>query len=98
MNEQEEFAMNEQEEFATMTMVEKINKIDSVIETDIRGFLQKDNGDVELLNVTERHEYLMVYVEYQGACVSCESAGNTLASIEKILCQRLADNIRVISL
>jgi len=90
--------MTEQEEFANMTMVEKINKIDQVIEEKIRGFLQKDNGDIELLNVTERHEYLMVYVEYQGACVSCESSGNTLASIEKLLRQFLADNIRVISL
>ena len=90
--------MTEQEEFANMTMVEKINKIDQVIEERIRGFLQKDNGDIELLNVVERHEYLMVYVEYQGACVSCESSGNTLSSIETILTGMLADNIRVISL
>ncbi|CAA6801343.1 MAG: Iron-sulfur cluster assembly scaffold protein IscU/NifU-like [uncultured Sulfurovum sp.] len=90
--------MTEQEEFANMTMVEKINTIDKVIEENIRGFLQKDNGDVELLNVVERHEYLMVYVEYQGACVSCESSGNTLASMETILQRMLAPNIRVISL
>ena len=90
--------MTEQEEFSKMTMVEKINKIDQVIEEKIRGFLQKDNGDIELLNVVERHEYLMVYVEYQGACVSCESSGNTLSSIENILTNLLADNIRVISL
>jgi Fe-S cluster biogenesis protein NfuA len=90
--------MTEQEEFSNMTMVEKINKIDQVIEDKIRSFLQKDNGDIELLNVVERHEYLMVYVEYQGACVSCESSGNTLSSIENILTSMLADNIRVISL
>ncbi|HIP50638.1 MAG TPA: NifU family protein [Campylobacterales bacterium] len=90
--------MTEQEEFINMTMVEKINKIDQVIEEKIRGFLQKDNGDIELLNVVERHEYLMVYVEYQGACVSCESSGNTLSSIEKLLRQILSDDIRVISL
>jgi len=90
--------MTEQEEFTNMTMVEKINTIDKVIEEKIRGFLQKDNGDIELLNVTERHEYLMVYVEYQGACVSCESSGNTLSSIENILRNMLSDDIRVISL
>ena len=89
--------MTEQEEFTNMTMVEKINTIDKVIEEKIRGFLQKDNGDIELLNVTERHEYLMVYVEYQGACVSCESSGNTLSSIENILRNMLSDDIRVIS-
>ncbi|CAA6825008.1 MAG: Iron-sulfur cluster assembly scaffold protein IscU/NifU-like [uncultured Sulfurovum sp.] len=90
--------MTDQKEFNDMTMVDKINTIDKVIEDKIRGFLQKDNGDIELLNVVERHEYLMVYVEYQGACVSCESSGNTLSSIETILRTTLADNIRVISL
>lgn len=90
--------MSEQEEFQAMTLVERINKIDQIIEDKIRGFLQRDNGDIELLNVVERHEYLMVYVEYQGACVSCESSGNTLSSIENILRTTLADNIRVISL
>ena len=90
--------MTEHEEFDNMEMVDKINTIDKVIEEDIRGFLQKDNGDIELLNVVERHEYLMVYVEYQGACVSCESSGNTLTSIENVLQRRLANNIRVISL
>lgn len=90
--------MTEHEEFANMPMVEKINTIDKVIEENIRGFLQKDNGDIELINVAERHEYLMVYVEYQGACVSCESSGNTLTSIQNVLQRRLADNIRVISL
>jgi len=89
--------MTEQEEFANMTMVEKINKIDSVIEEHIRGFLQKDNGDVELVNVVERYDYLMVYIEYQGACVSCESSGNTLVQIENILQRMLAENIRVIT-
>lgn len=89
--------MTEQEQFANMTMVEKINKIDSVIEEHIRGFLQKDNGDVELVNVVERYDYLMVYIEYQGACVSCESSGNTLVQIENILQRMLAENIRVIT-
>ncbi|CAA6809722.1 MAG: Iron-sulfur cluster assembly scaffold protein IscU/NifU-like [uncultured Sulfurovum sp.] len=89
--------MTEQEKFANMTLVEKINAIDQTIEEKIRGFLQKDNGDVELVNVVERFDYLMVYVEYQGACVSCESSGNTLASMETILQRMHADNIRVIS-
>lgn len=87
----------QQEAFANMTMTEKINAIDKVIDEHIRGFLQNDNGDLELINVAERYEYLMVYVEYQGACVSCESSGNTLVSIENILQRMLADNIRVIT-
>lgn len=89
--------MTEKEAFANMTMTEKINTIDKVIDEQIRGFLQRDNGDVELVNVVERYEYLMVYVEYQGACVSCESSGNTLVSMENILQNKLADNIRLIT-
>lgn len=87
----------QQEQFAKMTMTEKINTIDKVIDEQIRGFLQNDNGDVELVNVVERYEYLMVYVEYQGACVSCESSGNTLVSMENILQRQLAPNIRLIT-
>ncbi|HHD75469.1 MAG TPA: NifU family protein [Campylobacterales bacterium] len=87
----------QQEQFAKMTMTEKINAIDKIIDEQIRGFLQKDNGDVELVNVVERYEYLMVYVEYQGACVSCESSGNTLVSMENILQRTLAENIRLIT-
>jgi Fe-S cluster biogenesis protein NfuA len=89
--------MTEQEQFEQMTLTEKINTIDKVIDEQIRGFLQQDNGDVELVNVAERYEYLMVYVEYQGACVSCESSGNTLVSMENILRNKLADNIRLIT-
>jgi len=89
--------MTEQDEFANMTLTEKINKIDKVIDEQIRGFLQNDNGDVELVNVAERYDYLMVYVEYQGACVSCESSGNTLVSMENILQRQLAPNIRLIT-
>jgi Fe-S cluster biogenesis protein NfuA len=89
--------MTTPEEFENMTMTEKINTIDQVINDKIRPFLHKDNGDLELLNVVVRHEYLMVYIEYQGACVSCESSGGTLVQIENLL-RELADNIRVISL
>ncbi|MDQ7083535.1 MAG: NifU family protein [Sulfurovum sp.] len=90
--------MTEQEEFENMTFVQKINKIDQVIEDKIRSFLIKDNGDIDLLNVEERDGSLLVYVEYQGACVSCESSGNTLSSIENILQRMLAGNIKVISI
>ncbi len=89
--------MTTPEEFAKMSMTEKINTIDQVINEKIRPFLHRDNGDVELLNVVERYDHLMVYIEYQGACVSCESSGGTLVQIENIL-RELADNIRVISL
>lgn len=90
--------MNEREAFATMTLVQKINTIDKIIEEKIRDFLVQDNGDLELINVEEKNDFLIVYIEYQGACVSCESSGNTLSSIENILQRMLSDTIRVVSI
>ena len=90
--------MSQREEFQNMTLVQKINTIDKVIEDNIREFLVKDNGDMDLINVVEKNDLLLVYIEFQGACVSCESAGGTEASIENILQRMLADNIRVLSL
>ena len=89
--------MTTQEDFKNFTLVQKINAIDAVIEDKIRDFLQKDNGDLELVNVEEKNGLLLVYVEYQGACVSCDSAGNTHQSIENILQRMLAENIKVLT-
>jgi NifU-like protein len=86
------------EAFPTMTMVQKINMIDSIIEKNIRPYLLQDNGDVDLVNVEEKNDFLVVYLEYQGACVSCESSGNTLGSIENILQRMLSDTIRVVTI
>lgn len=89
--------MSEQEDFQNMTLVQKIDSIDKTIEESIRGFLVKDNGDLDLINVEEKNGFLMVYIEYQGACVSCPSSGGTLMSIQNILQRKLSDDIRVIS-
>ena len=89
--------MTTQEDFKNFTLVQKINTIDAVIDEKIREFLQKDNGDLDLINVEEKNGLLLVYVEYQGACVSCDSAGNTHKSIENILQRMLSEDIRVLA-
>jgi Fe-S cluster biogenesis protein NfuA len=89
--------MNEYENFNAMTLVEKIDLIDKTIEENIRSFLIKDNGDLDLINVEEKNDFLMVYIEYQGACVACPSSGGTLMSIQNILQRKLSDDIRVVS-
>ena len=90
--------MTEREEFQNATLVQKINTIDRVIEENIREFLVKDNGDMELVNVVEQNGLLLVYIEFQGACVSCESSGGTHKSIETILQRMLSDDIRVLTI
>jgi len=89
--------MNEYEKFKAMTLVEKIDLIDKTIEENIRSFLIKDNGDLDLINVEEKNDFLMVFIEYQGACVACPSSGGTLMSIQNILQRKLSDDIRVVS-
>lgn len=89
--------MTEQEKFATMTLVQKINTIDKIIDEHIREFLVKDNGDLDLIDVVERNGALIVYIEYEGACADCSSSGTTRQTIETILQRMLAENIRVLS-
>ena len=89
--------MSDRENFPNMTLVQKINIIDKIIEENIREFLQKDNGDMDLLNVVEQNDLILVYIEFQGACTSCDSSSGTHKSIENILQRMLADNIRVLT-
>lgn len=89
--------MTEQENFKVMTLVQKINTIDKVIEDNIREYLVKDNGDMDLLNVVEQNGLILVYIEFQGACTSCDSSSGTHNSIENILQRMLSEDIRVLT-
>jgi Fe-S cluster biogenesis protein NfuA len=89
--------MSETQHFKDKTLTEKINEIDAIIEQDIRGFLHQDNGDLELMKVEEKNGLILVYIEYQGACVSCPSSGGTLMSMQNILQRKLSEDIRVLT-
>lgn len=89
--------MTPQEIFKDATLVQKINTIDKVIDDNIREYLVKDNGDMELLNVVEQNGLILVYIEFQGACTSCDASGGTHQSIENILKRMLSEDIRVLT-
>lgn len=74
-----------QKVFEDMTLVEKIHKIDEIIDSKIREFLQGDGGDLDLIDVKETRGMTDVYISYLGACSSCDSSGGTLSAIERIL-------------
>jgi NifU-like protein len=59
---------------AKMTTMQKIKLIEKVIESDIRPGLQKDHGDMELIDVDGNK----VIVKFQGACASCSRSQVTL--------------------
>lgn len=89
--------MSEQPLFSAMSLTKKINAIDTVIQENIREFLVRDNGDLELVNVEEKNDRIIVYIEYLGACVACPSSGGTLMSIQNILQRKLDERIHVVS-
>jgi len=77
-----------------MTNLQKIMAIQEVLETDIRPFLQKDGGDIELHDVDGDR----VLVHLQGACGSCPSSTETLKySVEARLQERVLPTLTVVA-
>lgn len=76
---------NDKIDFESMTLVQKATAIDKIIDDKIREYLQADGGDLDLIDIKERDDFIHVYISYMGACSSCESSGGTLRSIERIL-------------
>mgnify|MGYP002795064848 CR=1 FL=1 len=82
--------------FDTMSIVQKINAIDKIIDEKIREFLQADGGDLDFIELKETNGLTDIYISYVGACGSCESSGGKLNSIQRILNGQLeTNNIRV---
>lgn len=76
---------NEEPEYASLTMVQKIKKIQAVIDTHISPALQSDGGDIELIDLMDT----VVQVRLVGACSSCASSTATLAGFVEVKLQEL---------
>ena len=82
--------------FDNMSIVQKINAVDKIIDDKFREFLHADGGDLDFIELKETNGLTDVYISYVGACGSCESSGGTLVSIQRILNGQLETNkIRV---
>ena len=77
-----------QEEKQILTPVQKIIKINNIIETIISPELQKDMGDIELVNV----ENTNVYVKLKGHCSHCANAKLTLKNFVETKLKELVDD------
>ncbi|MFH1114287.1 MAG: Fe-S cluster assembly protein NifU [Pseudomonadota bacterium] len=64
-----------------MTNIQKIAKIQEVMDAEIRPLLQRDGGDVELVDVDGNR----VSVALRGMCTSCPSSALTKSGIESKL-------------
>jgi len=68
-------------------------KIEKLLDERVRPMLQRDGGDLELIDIKET----VVYVELRGACATCVGAGQTLKNlVERTLREQVDERIRVI--
>ena len=84
---------NKQKETAKLTPTQWILKVNNIIETQISPELQKDGGDIELVDIKNR----TIYVRLKGRCSGCKNATITLKNFaEKILQNSLGSDVTVI--
>lgn len=75
-----------------MTTLQKIKKIEEVLEREIKPALKKDGGDIELVDVDGD----FVLVSLRGACTSCSKSQTTLKEyVEKKLRELVLDSLIV---
>lgn len=74
-----------------LTNLQRIRRIEELIDA-VRPNLQRDHGDVELVEV----EGNTVYVNMIGACAGCSMASVTLGGIQQQLMEGLGEFIKVV--
>lgn len=75
-----------------MTTLQKIKKIEEVLEREIKPTLKKDGGDIELIDVDGD----FVTVSLRGACAGCQSSRTTLkVYVEKKLRELVSESLIV---
>jgi NifU-like protein len=74
-----------EEKFENLTLLQKIKKIEDIINQKIRPALAMDGGSLELIDVKEDEDGLKLMIRYLGACQGCASSSSTLWAIEQEL-------------
>lgn len=74
-----------------MTNLQRMKRIEELLD-EIRPNLQRDHGDVELVEVDGRN----IYVKMIGACGGCQLAAATLSGIQQHLAEGLNELIQVL--
>ena len=73
-------------EFKNLTIVQKLKLVEEIIDKNIREFLVRDGGNLEIVDIKDGDEGTEIYIRYIGACSSCaHGAGATLNAIENTL-------------
>jgi NifU-like protein len=74
-----------------LTNLQRMKRIEELLE-EIRPNLQRDHGDVELVEVDGKY----IYVNMTGACSGCSMAATTLGGIQQHLAEGLNEFIQVL--
>ena len=74
-----------------LTNLQRIRRIEQAIEA-VRPNLQRDHGDVELVDIDGKD----IYVNMTGACAGCQMASTTLDGIQQRIVEDLGEFVRVI--
>lgn len=74
-----------------LTNLQRIKKIESVIES-VRPMLQRDNGDIEIVDIVGKN----VYVNLKGACMGCALEAATLGAIQQKLLEDIGEYVRLL--
>jgi NifU-like protein len=71
--------------------LERVRRIERAIEA-IRPNLQRDHGDVELVEIDGKN----VYVNMTGACAGCQMASTTLEGVQQRIVEDLGEFVRML--
>ena len=83
----------DEQEASTLSPAQKILKISKIIDTQIAAELQKDGGDITLVDV----DGSKVYVKLRGKCSGCKNSLMTLKGfVEQTLREAVDKNIEVL--
>ncbi len=74
-----------------LTSIQRMKRVEELLE-EIRPTLQRDKGDVELLEIDGKN----IYVKMTGACSGCQMAVATLSGIQQHLADGLNELIQVL--
>ena len=81
------------DDFNSLSVVQKVIKVQSVIDREIRPQLEHDGGDIELVDI----QGTQAIVRLKGHCASCMAAKVTLKNlVEAKLREFVSDSIEVV--
>lgn len=86
---------SEKRETGELSPYQFAKKIETVVQEYVRPMLQRDKGDIEIIDIKDH----LVYTRLMGACAGCVGAGMTLKMmVEQTLKDRVDERIKVIAI